>query len=124
MSEELNTNVTSSVIEEEPAESPQSEQPAFTIVVQSWATPILSIIMLMIGLLGGYFGRPVIESTQSTPTSEANPSTGSGTIIVPTPDVDPSAQQQELMEMLVSETRHFRGDPNAPITIIEFSDFK
>jgi hypothetical protein len=124
MSEELNANDAPSIIDEEPAESPQSGQPAFTIVVQSWATPLLSIIMLMIGLLGGYFGRPVVESTQSTPTSDANPTSGSGTIIVPTPDVDPAAQQQELMAMIISETRHFQGNPDAPVTIIEFSDFK
>jgi hypothetical protein len=29
-----------------------------------------------------------------------------------------------LMDAVVTQTRHFKGDANAPITIIEFSDFQ
>ena len=107
---------------EDALKSSEPTKAAFTIVVQSWATPILSILMLAFGLFGGYFGRPLIESDQNPITSDENPS--SGAVTVPTPDADLAAQQQELMEMVVSETRHFRGDPNAPVTIIEFSDFQ
>jgi len=34
------------------------------------------------------------------------------------------AAAQRLMEMLIAQTRHFKGDPNAPVTMIEFSDFQ
>lgn len=37
---------------------------------------------------------------------------------------DPEEQAQELMKILFEETRHFKGDPDAPITIFEFSDFQ
>lgn len=37
---------------------------------------------------------------------------------------DPEEQAQELMNILFEETRHFKGDPDAPITIFEFSDFQ
>jgi protein-disulfide isomerase len=40
------------------------------------------------------------------------------------PDAQSVAQQQELMTAVVERTRHFHGDPNAPVTIIEFSDFQ
>jgi hypothetical protein len=36
------------------------KQPAIIISVQSWATPIVGVVMLIIGLLGGYYGRPLV----------------------------------------------------------------
>ena len=107
---------------EETIDSEEQGRAAFTIVVQSWATPIISIIMLAFGFLGGFYGRPLIE-TETTPTAtQEEPTTEVATI--PTPDADLAAQQQALMEMVVGETRHFRGDPDAPVTIIEFSDYQ
>lgn len=124
MSEESNTNLSLSTSLEEIEETSEPSQAAITIVIQSWATPILSILMLAMGLVGGYFGRPLIDSSQTTSVSEANQPSDSATEIAPTPDADLAAQQQELMAMVVGETRHFQGNPNAPVTIIEFSDFK
>ncbi|MBC8504935.1 MAG: hypothetical protein ISR58_04135 [Anaerolineales bacterium] len=124
MTEELSTNENIPPDSEETLESSEPTKAAFTIVVQSWATPILSILMLVIGLLGGYYGRPFVESTQSNTNSDENPSVSSDTVVVPTQDSNLAAQQQELMALIVSQTRHFQGDPNAPVTIIEFSDFK
>jgi hypothetical protein len=34
------------------------------------------------------------------------------------------ANLQELMAYLLPQVRHFKGDPAAPVTIIEFSDFQ
>jgi protein-disulfide isomerase len=50
--------------------------------------------------------------TQETPAAEQP---------LPTPS---DAQRTELMDFLVADTRHFKGDPDAPVTIIEFSDFR
>ena len=36
------------------------KRPAITINVQSWATPIVGVVMLIVGLLGGYYGRPLV----------------------------------------------------------------
>lgn len=79
--------------------------------------------MLAIGLLGGYFGRPLllpqppatVASSQSGAASPAEAAAGSQ---------DQPANPDELMAFVVSQTRHFKGDPNAPVTIIEFSDFQ
>lgn len=39
-------------------------------------------------------------------------------LITPTPD-----RSGEIAEYIVSNTRHFRGDPDAPVVLVEFSDF-
>jgi hypothetical protein len=104
----------------------EPKKPALTVVIQSWATPIVGIIMLVAGLFAGFYGRPLLSPETTSVAVEGNPSTGSSSapITVPTPDADQAAQQQELMSAVVEQTRHFRGDPDAPVTIIEFSDFQ
>jgi len=107
------------LLEEKPA--------AFTLVIQSWTTPIVGIIMLVAGLFGGYYGRLLLSPETTSVTVEGNPSTDTGIsvpVTVPTPDKERAAQQQELMSAVVEQTRHFRGDPDAPVTIIEFGDFQ
>jgi hypothetical protein len=100
--------------------------PAITVVIQSWTTPIAAILMLVAGLFAGYYGRPFLSPEMRSVAVEGNTSTGSSSapITIPTPDSDRTAQQQELMSAVVEQTRHFRGDPDAPVTIIEFSDFQ
>ena len=107
---------------------PEEKPAALTLVVQSWATPIIGIVMLVAGLFGGYYMRPLL-SPQPQPTAVAAAgSTSSETentpVTVPTTDTERAAQQQELMTAVLERTRHFRGDPDAPVTIIEFSDFQ
>lgn len=94
----------------------QSEkQSAITINIQSWATPIVGVVMLLIGLLGGYYG------------GQLNGEAGEQAVV---PRINPQAQaaggdgNEELMEYLISQTRHYKGDPNAPVTLIEFGDFQ
>lgn len=98
---------------------PIKEKPAITISVQSWATPIVGLVMLVIGFIGGYAIRPMINAQSEPPEvlirSQPPSQEGAG----------PNAPaNQELMDYLVSQTRHFRGDPKAPVTLIEFSDFQ
>jgi hypothetical protein len=110
----------------EETQLPEQKPAAFTLVIQSWATPIIGVVMLLIGLLGGYYLRPAL-SPNPTPVAavEGNSTSNTENVpVVPTPDATRSAQQQELMTAVVERTRHFYGDPNAPVTIIEFSDFQ
>jgi hypothetical protein len=92
----------------------------------------MAVIMLVVGLLLGYFGRPLIAGDTSSNgnvaavTTPVDAGTGSE-VTLPTATVDPTAiasQQQELMDYLISNTKHFKGDPNAKVTIIEFSYYQ
>lgn len=94
---------------------PATRRAALTITIQSWATPLVGLVMLVIGLLGGYFVRPFLApassaasvSTQTVASAQSS-----------------SASQAELMQNVIEQTRHFKGDPDAPVTIIEFGDFQ
>ncbi|MFN2195615.1 MAG: hypothetical protein ACK2UW_05765 [Anaerolineales bacterium] len=102
----------------------KSEKAVFSINFYSWATPVVGVVMLIIGLLAGYFGRPLLAGTQDSAT------TGGSTSAEPTSgvsQVEPpanNASSEEVMAFLTSNVRHFRGDENAPVTMIEFSDFQ
>lgn len=96
---------------------PEVQQPALTINIHSWATPIVGIIMLVIGSLAGFYARPAVLGQLPQSASKENPA-----VVVPT--ADQSEAQQQLMASLIPKVRHFLGDPNASVTIIEFGDFQ
>jgi len=111
-------------IEEQEETEPRT---ALVINVQSWAIPIVAIIMLLIGLVGGYLLYPEVSARigGSAPVASA-PTTNSATDAQSStagnqPD---QASREEMMEFLISQTRHFKGNPDAEVTIIEFSDFQ
>ena len=115
--------------DEDKASIQKEKIPALTIVIQTWATPIIAIVMLAVGLLGGYYGRMFVSpDTSPAIVEEVEESvlveSGNAPEIAPTQDEDLAAKQRELMGTLIENTRHFLGDPNAPVTIIEFSDFQ
>ena len=96
------------------------KQPAMMITIQSWATPVVGLVMLVIGLLGGYFLRPLTLAQSSNATIATSVAAPPAAI----PTTDPAVAQQNLMKALLPKVRHFRGDPNAPVTMIEFGDFQ
>ena len=119
------------VDEEKPAVN-NDKKPALTVVIQSWWTPALAVFALVVGLLIGYFGRPLVNNSSENAGDIAAVTTPVVTAGVdqptsPTPTTDPTAiadNQKQLMDYLVSNTVHFKGDPNALVTIIEFSDYQ
>ncbi len=114
-------------------DQPKGEKPALTVVIQSWWTPALVVVALVVGLLGGYFGRPLFarDSQPTQPVAAVNAPAASdptGQLTIPTATVNPTIaaidSTEKLMAYLVENTTHFKGDPNAKVTIIEFSDYQ
>lgn len=114
---------------EEEGETAENK-PTLVLNVYSWWTPVLGIIMLVVGLFAGYYARPYVTARfpdmAGTNTEAAAPPTDAvaGT---PAPTVDPTQvaeSRDQMMTFLVEQARHFIGDENAPITMIEFSDFQ
>ena len=109
----------------EPSEVGQNEpKPALVINVHSWWTPIAAIVALIVGLLVGYYGRPLIvtnQTSQPTPVASASP------VAEVEPTIDPTesaARRQQIMSFLLENIKHFKGDPASPVTMVEFSDFQ
>lgn len=112
-------------------DQPQGDKPALTVVIQSWWTPALAVLMLVVGLLAGYFGRPLLNKGEAISPVAAVSTPGANTTSIPsaapTSTADPTAvaeSQKQLNDYLVSNTIHFQGDANARVTIIEFSDYQ
>lgn len=103
-------------VQEESVPLEAQKQPAVTITIQSWATPIIGAAMLVLGLLVGFYARPFLLAGSPSGTNSAPP------VVIPTEDN--SAAQAQLMETVIAQVRHFKGDPDAPVTIIEFADFQ
>ncbi|HEY5138877.1 MAG TPA: hypothetical protein VIJ25_06090 [Methylococcales bacterium] len=114
-------------------DQPKGDKPALTVNIQSWWTPAMAVIMLVVGLLAGFFGRPLLvkdarPTAQAAVVNTAVPTVPADLSSGPTAAVDPTMaainSQESLMAYLVSNTTHFQGDPNARVTIIEFSDYQ
>ncbi len=96
--------------------APEPKKPVLTIHVYSWATPILGIVMLLLGLFAGYFARPLLQPSAASPTKAAQATSA--------PQQNQAGGNPSLKDVVVAQTRHFIGDPNAPVTIVEFSDYQ
>jgi protein-disulfide isomerase len=103
---------------------PQKEAPpALTIVIQSWTTPIVGVVMLLLGGLAGFALRPsVLGESPAAVVQSSQPQTTAEVEQAAVPTIS-AADAEKIMSQVIPETRHFIGDESAPVTIIEFSDF-
>lgn len=77
--------------------------------VRNWRGAAIPGLMLLIGLAIGYFSRPAIEARF---------------LDEPVTKVVSGQNLEELQDELQSRTRHYLGSEDAPVTLIEFSDFQ
>ncbi len=90
---------------------------------------LIALATLLIGLAAGFYtaggvtGNALLTFAPTpTPRPTAvpqNPQTQ--------PTMDPQQVQEQMKQILaalIKQTRHWRGDANAPVTMIEFSDFQ
>lgn len=75
---------------------------------------ILFIVGILVGGLAGFFLYPVV-----VPQSDAAPLAA----VADSGQINKPDAQQTIMTAVADGSRHFQGDPKAPITLIEFADF-
>ena len=103
--------------------APAVKQPALTVVIQSWATPIVALLMLVVGLAGGFFLRPVVLPERQMVTEIVNPVQPAATN-QPAATLAANPNAGEVMQIVAQQTKHFIGEEGAPVTIVEFSDYQ
>jgi protein-disulfide isomerase len=77
---------------------------------------VLLITGLLVGSLGGFFLRPLMVPESEEPVAPLAAVEASNQINEPDP-------HQKVMLAVIAGARHFYGDPNAPVTVVEFGDF-
>lgn len=95
---------------------------------------IASALAFALGLIIGFVGRPIVlDEAPGQAVVQASPAeaVATGNSNSQQTDVDEAAGETTsatatptLMEFVMSDARHVQGDADAPVTIIEFSDFK
>jgi len=95
------------VVEEKNIEATSASRP------NPW---LLLIIGLLVGGLGGFYLYPLVVPETETNLAPLAAVEDSGQINKPDP-------HQAVMLAVITGARHFQGDANAPITLIEFGDF-
>lgn len=84
--------------------------------------------MLFIGMVIGYLIHPILNNRPpvASPTALAEISSPAVSVasLTPTPDAGQATQAAAIMAAVVARTRHFKGNPEAPVTLIEFGDFQ
>jgi protein-disulfide isomerase len=95
----------------------QHKPPALTITIQSWATPIVGLAMLILGAVGGFFLRPLIMPGDVPDTTAAQ-------VEAPVVTAAANPNSAQIMQLVTEQTRHFAGAEDAKVTIIEFSDYQ
>lgn len=101
-----------SFLAEEPAPIAQPASPE----KKSSSLPWLLLVMgLIAGGLAGFFGRPLLMPGETSAAPLANVE-ASDQMNMPDP-------HQAVMLAVIAGARHFTGDPNAPVTLVEFGDF-
>ena len=68
-----------------------------------------------------------LVSPDATPSATPTPEDMASPVATPTdapPQSAGEAPTPPLMDIAASDARHFKGDPDAPVTIVEFGDFQ
>jgi protein-disulfide isomerase len=80
---------------------------------------------LLVGAAFGYrAGQAQRDPVQVVVTATPGPAVQTGVPSAETPTDKEPARTKSPMDVVLADARHFQGSPEAPVTMIEFSDFK
>lgn len=92
------------------------------------------VITFVLGLAIGFVGRPMVIKDLPTEAAATNGAKSDRTEVAqatapPQPteaesDTNKDSPTPTIMDFLLSDARHIQGNASAPVTIVEFSDFK
>jgi protein-disulfide isomerase len=83
-----------------------------------FSSPLMLLMVgLLVGGLGGFYVRPLVF-TEPEPAAAA-PLAG----VEASDQINEPDPHQAVMLAVIAGARHFYGDPNAPVTLVEFGDF-
>ena len=98
--------------------SPQATPPGNNILLFIF----IIMMVLILGVTIGFLGRPlVIEDKFVEVVVTITPNDDSEAVAQAAPQNNTTPT---IMDFVLADARHFQGDADAPITIVEFSDFK
>jgi len=72
------------------------------------------VVGLAMGMLAGFFGRPLVTPRPLNDPAVVTPGESPGQVALPA----------GVLAAVTTQTRHFKGDAQAPVTIVEFGDFQ
>lgn len=103
----------------------------------------VALLAVALGAVLGYLARPALDRATGSVANLSLPAQGPVAVQAPPAQPDnagepetqakapaaadnpaPSAPTPTIMDFVLSDARHFQGNPNAPVTLVEFSDFK
>ena len=106
--------------------------PASTQGVSYGFLSVAMVIIFILGLAVGFLGRPAMVGDSyvevvvtATPDPDSQAVAQSQPVGATEPESSNSgAPTPTIMDFVLSDARHFQGSADAPVTIVEFSDFK
>ncbi len=112
-------------------EPPQGKMAGINLFILGFALIATLVAGVAIGLL---INRPVVVQDTSI-VATATPNPNSQTVVQAASESISSTSQTEesgntslptptIMDFVLSDARHFLGSADAPVTLVEFSDFK
>jgi hypothetical protein len=107
--------MTSSIIDHSNSEMPSDGPPGPPArAPRARVSPLATLMVgLIVGLSAGYLAHPWLAPIPPRPAVAAQAGAA-----------DPTAPTPASMDSVIAQTRQFKGDANAPVTIIEFGDFQ
>ncbi len=89
-----------------------------------WSTLAATFVSFVAGVALGFLGRPLLVPDKTVVEEKIVEVVVTATPIAQATPTAASNEPPSIMDFVMSDARHIQGQADAPITIVEFSDFK